>query len=411
MREFGAGGELRPMVALTASEGGARLLSFLFYILAARILAPEGFGTVRYTIALASIAFGWAQLLGLAMRRELGAARGQAGLAAQLLGSGITAAAALLLITIVLYLLAQLAGLTAAANLVGFLVVLSGMSLFEIYYGVARGLGDIRRAGVAYFTGSLVQLAAFGLLAATTAPGPTVTLVVFGASFVVPIAVYELVRPVLRSRGLRISREGMARLRVIGAPLILGQICFLVWNSADQVWVGSQLGAQQVGLYSAARNLSQLFIVLIAGVAGVLLPRVAELHAAGEAARARRLILRATAGLVLISSLLAVAVIAERSFLLTNLYGHAYAGAAPSLIGLAVAMVLFAGFATLGTAAIGWGRPGVWSLGFLVAAATEAVYLVALAGHRPSDAAWALAASSAAALVVICVRLIRRPLA
>src|SRR5204862_3817196 len=90
------GRELRPMAALTFSEGSGRLLSFVFYVVAARLLTTHGFGVLRYTIALSLLAFGLLQVLVTALARELGAARGDEGATDLVLGSGLAAAPLLL---------------------------------------------------------------------------------------------------------------------------------------------------------------------------------------------------------------------------------------------------------------------------------------------------------------------------
>ena len=96
-----------------------------------------------------------------------------------------------------------------------------------------------------------------------------------------------MVAPVIRGRGIHFSRRGARALWRIGAPLIVTQAGFIVWFSADQIWVDTKLGAAQVGLYGAAKTVIQAFFVLIAGSNGVVMPRVAELRAAGKDRRAR----------------------------------------------------------------------------------------------------------------------------
>jgi O-antigen/teichoic acid export membrane protein len=395
------------MAALTFAEGTARLLSFGFYLVAARLLTTSEFGVVRYTIALSLLAFGGLQVLVTGLLRELGAGRADPGRAPAAIGTALTAAGLVLAGSLLLCVVAGVAGLTGSANLPGLLVCLAGLAAFQLYYAAARGLGDPRRAVIAYAGGSFAQLS---ISAVALAIHPTVTtaLLVYGLSGLLAILACELYRPVLRQ--LRFSGDVMRRLRGLGGPLLVAQVGFLVWLTADQVWVDRTLGERELGLYGAAKTLSQVFIILPAGVAGALLPRVAELRAAGRSDAARRLVYAAGAGLFLGTLAVAAVVIAARSSVLEVLFGEAYGAAGPALAGLSLGMVAYASFVGLTEGAVGWGRPGVYSTGIVVAAVAEVVALLWLSGSGISDAAWASAGSMALGLCTVVILLVLRPL-
>jgi O-antigen/teichoic acid export membrane protein len=393
--------DLRGMATLAGAEGMARLLSFVFYVLAARALAPSGFGIVRYTIVLATVAMGLVQVLATVLSRELGAARGDRELTSETLGSSVSLAAVLWLLSLIGCSVAFLAGLTGGSDLFGLLAVLTGLVGFQLYYALSRGLGDNVRAGITYVGGSLAQILVFAVFMTVGHPRPLPTLVIFGASSLVPVIGYELIHPLVRGRQLRFAAARLRRLLVLGRPLLLAQIFFLVWNSADQVWVQRVLGSHDVGLYSAAKNVSQVFVVVPAGIIGVLLPRVAELRASGDDDGGRRLAYFATVLTAAISLAIALPLVFLRRPLLELLYGTTYRSAAAALVGLTVAMVISGCFAAITTAAIGWGRPGLFTLGIGIAAVTEVVYLAAIGVSTPADAAWAFAVSITVALLAV----------
>jgi O-antigen/teichoic acid export membrane protein len=398
------------MAALTFAEGAARLLSFCFYLIAARVLAPEGFGVVRYTIALSLLALAGVQVLATALNRELGAARGDERRTGEVLGSSLAAAFALFVGFSGLCVAAAAAGLTGSASVLGLLVTLGGFAVFQIYYAIARGLGQSRRAVVTYAGGSLAQVAVFGVLSLTLDPTPVVALLVFGLSSVIPVVACELYRPVVRGRPLRIRRHALEGIWRIAGPVSLAQVGFLVWISADQIWVENVLGTREIGLYGAAKNLAQVFFIIPAGVTGALLPRMAELRTAGETGHARQLVYRTTLSLLGLTALLAVLVIALRSSLLGVLYGAPYEAAAPSLVGLSVGFVAYAGVAGLTEAALGWGRPGPYTLGMVSAAVVQLGYLAAFGDDQASTAAWASGTSMALSFAVVVAWLRLRPL-
>jgi O-antigen/teichoic acid export membrane protein len=392
--------ELRPMASLSAAEGGARLLSFVFYLLAARALGASDFGIVRYTIILSLVAFVALQVLVKALMKELGGARADPERVREVLGTGVVASVVVLLASGALTLAAAAAGLTGSAQPLGMVAVLAGTACFQLYYAMGRGVGDVARPAVTYVGASACQLLAFALLATLTHPSVSATLWIYGASGALPPLAWELSRPLLRRNRLHVTRDATRLLWRISAPLIVGQVAYIVWYSADQIWVESALGTTQIGLYAAAKNLCQVFVVLPAGVNGALLPRMAELRAAKRTPAALKLLYSTTIGLVAASALVAAVLIVTRVQLLELLYGSHFAAAAGSLTGLAVAMTIYAGHFTLTGSAIGLGRPGISTSTICVAAAVEVLVLVFAHGSSGAFAAWTYAGSIGAASLV-----------
>jgi O-antigen/teichoic acid export membrane protein/predicted O-methyltransferase YrrM len=397
--------ELGSIATLILSEGVSRALSFAYYIAAARLLAPAGFGIVRYTITLSLLAFGVMQVLVTVLGRELGASRGDDHRMSAVIGTSIALAVAGWLVSMLACAAAIVFQVTGKANAVGLLAVLSGYAVFQIYYAISWGLGRVRRMAITYAGGGALQLSALLAIAAVIHPGPAVALVLFGVSNLIPIALLEAIRPVIRGQALRVDSDTARRLARVGLPLLAAQVGYVVWASADQIWVQRSLGSRQSGLYGAAKNLSQLFLILPAGVNGVLMPRIAELRSRGDDLRARRMILGATAGVVVCSAIAALLAVALRTRLLVLLYGDAYSAGAAALAVLCVAMAIYAGFGTLTYSIVGWGRPGVYTTAIAVAAAVEVTYLGTVTATSPTQAAWASAASIAAGCVAALVHL------
>ena len=403
-------GEARPMVWLTGVEGVARILSFGFYLLAARVFEPQDFGVVQYTITVAMLAFGGLQVLATAIVRELGVDRADEARTRAVLGSSIAAAVVLWGATSLLWLIAASAGLGGGTDTLGLLAVLAGTAAFQVYYSIGRGLGDKRRQAASYVGASLAQLIAFGALAALTNPTTTQALLIFGGSSFVPVVIYEWISPVLRGWPLTVSRDVLRRLWLLGAPLLIAQVGYLLWNSLDQLWVHGSLGSYSVGIYASAKNLSQGLIIVPAGITGVLLPRVAQLSSEGRSAAARRVVILGTAGAAGVSAILALMLVVLRVPLLTDLFGSPYAGASDALVAQACGMVCYAAFASLTMAAVGWGRPRVYTAGIAVAAALEAAGFVIFGCRSLLTAGVMYSASIALALVFVLGLLRLRPL-
>jgi O-antigen/teichoic acid export membrane protein len=402
LRALAADQDMRRMSALTATEGSARLLSFAFYAVAARALSPHGFGVVRYTLTIVLIAFFLLQVLVKAIARELGSARGDEVATRDLIAASITLTVGLLIFTSLVCVLAGETGILGPVDVLGLIVALGGYTTFQMYYAVARGIGETFRPAAAYLGGSVVQLLVFGLLVVAGDATPRTALLTYGISSLLPILLCEIHRPVL-AIWHSVSRQALRRLLHTGLPLVLGQIGFVVWNSADQIWVQLHLGTSDVGLYGAARNMSQLFIVVPTGVGVALLPRIAELRANNLGSQARRLVILSTAGVLGITALLAAVVIIERDPLLVILYGHGYGRAGGALLLQAIAMIFYSGFVTLTAAAVGWGWPRLSVVGMCVAAVTETAALACLPGRGLAVAAGAFALSIGVAFVVVLV--------
>jgi O-antigen/teichoic acid export membrane protein len=402
--------ERRAIFALTAIEAVARTLSLGFYLVAAHAFSVSSFGVVRYTITLALLAYAPLGVLATATNRELGAARGGEGQTRLVLGSSLAVAFWIWLGAAALCVAASVAGLTGSADLPGLLVVLTGLAVFSLYYGISRGLGRIKRIAVTYVGGSLLQLGVFGTLVALTDLSPSDALIIFGLSSVVPIVACELAAPVIRRRGVSFNRAAARDLWRIGGPLLVAQAGFMIWISADQIWVDSTLGSEQVGLYGAAKTLIMAFFVLIAGSNGVVLPRVAELRSAGLDQRARHFILVMMLRLTALAVVMAAVIIAARSPLLTIVFGGSYDMAGDALVALAVSMTLYATFVTISASAIGWGRPGLSALGVSVAALSEVALLVFAGGSDITFAGWVNAISVGLGLAAVLVALVVRPL-
>jgi O-antigen/teichoic acid export membrane protein len=381
-----------------------------FFLVAAHAMTVSGFGVVRYTITLATLALAPMLVLATATNRELGASRGGEQQTGVVLAASVTVGACIFVATAALCVMAGVTDLTGSASLAGLLVVLGGLALFNLYYQIARGLGHIRRIAVVYVGGSLIKLAVLLALIAVADVSPIQALVIFGVSSGVTVIAYELAAPVIRGRAVWFGRDGMRSLWRIGAPLIIAQLGYMIWISADQIWVESTFGAEKIGLYGAAKTLVQAFFVLTAGSIGVMMPRVAELRTAGQTRRARRLIVAMSAQLLALSVLMGAFLVLARSPLLTLLFGEAYDGAGSALIALAVSMVVYGAFIGITASAIGWGRPGISALGVSVAALSEIALLVLAGGDGIAFAGWVNAVSIGLGLVAVALALARRPL-
>ena len=397
------------MAALTFAEGAARLLSFGFYIVAARLLTTGEFGVVRYTIALSLLAFGGLQVLVTGLLKELGAGRADPERAPAAIGTALAAAGVVLAGSLALCAVAGAAGVTGSADLLGLLVCLAGLSVFQLYYAAARGLGDPRRAVVAYAGGSLAQLA---ISAVALAIHPTVTtaLLVFGLSSLLrhpglrAVPAHTAAAALQRARHAPAARPQRAAAGGPGGiPRLAHRRSGVGRQGAGRAGAGPLRCRQDAvpGVHHPARGCGGRAAATRgrAQGGGPLRHRsAARVRSRGGAAcrHARR---RGRRDRLSIdrprdcSSATRMARPGRRSW------------------GCRSGMAAYAAFVGLTEGAVGWGRPGVYSAGIVVAAVTEVLALLSLSDEAGiSAAAWASAGSMALGLGTVVLLLVLRPL-
>lgn len=389
------------MGLLVVSEAAARFFAFLFFVLAARELDPDGFGIARYTIVVATLLYYSAtNVIAISLNRELGAARAT-DRNAEVLGTWLAVGAVLCVVICGIAAAVSTLGLAPSADPLGLVVVTAGFFFFETYYAIAKGVGSIKRAAWTYAGARVAQFVTFVVLVVVADPTPQVALLVFGLSSIVPILGAEAFRPIVRGQELRVTRAALNRLWALSRPLVIAVLAYTMWSSAPELWIEKVLGAADVGLYGAANNLSQALVVLPSGVVGFLIPRVAELRSAGRDREAALLVGRAFCGVMALSALIAATMIILRTPLLEGVYGGAYSAGAASLAGICIAMTLRAGFVVLTASAIAWGCPGVYALAIGLTAVLEIALLTGVGIATPAAAAWMSAYSIGTGLCIV----------
>lgn len=389
---------LRAFSTLAGAEAAARLLSFAFYLAAARALSPDAFGDVRLVIAVALLMFGPLQVLVNALVRELGRAAADAERQAKVLLSGIRQAMSVLVVLLLVAGALPVIGVGGETSVFALAVVFAGYSIFQLYFAITRGLGLSARAAAVYVIGSALQLVVFAAFWGLDLASPDVALFTFGVTAALPVLVVEIVSPVIPRRAA-VGGETI-RLAALGA-LGVAQIGYVLWNTQDQIIVDVAQSSTDAGVYAAGKNLAQIFAVLPSAISGFFLPRIAAAYADGRRGYTVRLTVRvsvlATAGSMLVA--LVASVLGETA--LAILYGDEYRAAAGPFAALAVSMSLYVALITVCSAAIAWDRPQVFMWSICVAAATQLLLLLAFADGGPLVAGWCVAASTVLGLLVV----------
>lgn len=372
-------GRLLPSVGLlAASQAGAQLLNLAALLVLARLLTPEGFGTVQLGVTISAYALLAADLgllpLGirsLARARSLDEAR--AWFRAQL---GV-----LLPWAFVVFGLGVLClwptGFFHRAPPVYLLYLACVLAQVGMVEWASTGLGDLRPTGLFWLLRSAVYAAlVFALLPFVDGLWwvPLFYLVAFVAG---DLAVLRMVRRRLGGGALGPRWPGWteARARVTeAAPIGVGQLVLRLFIGLDVLLLGVLAGEGEVGQYAAAAKLVYVLFTATEVLWKVLLPRLSQLWAESPARFAGEFSRAAGAGVGLLApvavggALLSVPII-------DLLYGDEYARAAQVLRSLVVAYPLLALGFFFGQGLIARDRQRRYAPAVIVAALLLAVLL------------------------------------
>ncbi len=334
---------------LTLSSIGQRVVSFVYFLLLARVLQPERIG--RYWIALALVgAFHFVADLGTPsfIVREIAKDPAQAlPLARRTLALKLPAT------------LVALAAANAAAWLLGYeaaarwLVLLAGIALFidslnALFYAVLRGLHLLVHQSIGAFTGQLLVLTAGGLVLAFH-PSLTLLVLVLPLGSLVNLAISA--GQVGRRLGWKAlvpswTLSGLVQIFALSLPFFLGITFSGVSETLDVQLIKIFWGNAVVGVFSVATRFTFAFQFLPLSFTTALVPGMSALVGRRDQAGLATLFENAVRYLLLLAVPLALGIglVAPDA---VRLVGASYDAAVPVLSLLPLVLIpIFLSFAT-----------------------------------------------------------------
>lgn len=155
----------------------------------------------------------------------------------------------------------------------------------------------------------------------------------------------------------RLRADKVKQLMAESLPLVLSGIVFMVYLRVDQVMLGQMVGDEEVGIYAAAVRVAEIWYFIPVAVVSSVFPNIIKARAADEGEFYLRL-QRLYNLMAFMGYAVAVPVTLAAGFIITLLFGDAYAAAGPML-----AVLVWAGlFANLTVArnayllAMNWSR-------------------------------------------------------
>ncbi len=377
----------------------ARLLGFLFSVVAARVLSPTDFGQMSYVLALATIASVLLSSSPAGLSRFLARHAGDPREQESYLSNWLAVVGGLVVISLLAAVPISLAGRLNGWMMAGLAVNLVGIAVLETYREVQRGLGRFLAMTLFYGLANLLQLVAVVAAALIGRRSPQLFVFIYGASSLAAWAVMERLAPV----GLRLARSTLDRQRLLAIlrfarPLLAQSVFFAIWFSADLVFVQLILEPSATGNYAAAKTLANSLWLAPTAIGMALVPRVARLP--------QTEVRRYLAGVLVLTAVVTVSttafVVAYGRPLIVAAFGDHYPQAAIPLGILAVGMGLHGLYIVMFNLWIGLGRPMV---NMVSAAAGMVCTLVAalllVHAHGLLGAAWSFSLGSATRLAII----------
>jgi O-antigen/teichoic acid export membrane protein len=401
-RLAGQRGLIRSSAVVFAGNSTARLLGFLFSVVAARVLGTQDFGRFAYGLTVASIA---AILVTNAPRglsrflaREDGDRRQQDNYFSNWL---IVVALTFGVSAVLLGPISILAGLSGwmipavGANLLG-------VAAFETYREGQRGLRRFSAMVIFYVAANLIQLLTILLAASLGWRSPPLFLTIYGLSSLAALALMQQARPI----ALSFLREALAWRRILSIvrfvrPLVFQTVFYAIWSGADIVLVGRILGPTATGNYAVAKTLVTVLALAPSAIGIVTGPEVARLSQQGQ----HRLWRFVTVALVFTGAVtvpIAVGLVWFKQPIILLLFGSKYPLASRPLTVLAVGMTLYCFSLVLESLWVGLGHPRIVAIASgLAMVCTVSLGLILIPQIADMGAAIAYAAGSAAQLAII----------
>lgn len=272
-------GLLRSSAIVFGGVSLARLFAFLFYIAAARLLAPADYGVLAYALAVLSAVTLLLTTSPDGLSRFLARQLEDRHRQEVYYTNWIALVAIGLIVSIAAFIpLAPFTSLTGWL-LVGVIVNLVNAAVFETYVQTQRGLQRFWMIGIFYSLANFLQLAAIivaGLLGIRSAP---LYFIFFGLSAIVAAGMLRLVSPTpISIRVATIAWRHLVRIARYIAPIIAQGVFYAFWWGVDLILIEHLLESTATGNYAAGKTLTQVLILPPTAIAMTAGPRIARMH-------------------------------------------------------------------------------------------------------------------------------------
>jgi O-antigen/teichoic acid export membrane protein len=374
----------------------ARVIGFAFTFLLARAFSAEDYGYVQYNITLGTIVtiatMPFAQhVLPYFISRSKGND-------AQLKGVMSNGWLVLLLLYVGTLVIALPLLAWAGRLNIGVIVIATGLTLFAIYSGLARGFMTSGRMLVMYLSSNLLQMGAvFLAIRVLGADALMPALVIYGLSYIPPILVLLIARPFpISFRLMGIQWAGIREQLRFAAPNWASHALFTLFFAMDILLLERFHDEATVGIYSLTKTIVLVFSFFPQGITMFLMPKVAE----GGVNDNRRILINSLAiNLIISAAMLAVYALTYQWFIV-NFIGEVYFVGMDFALLMAASAVIFGVHAIVTSFLVGRNQPGLETISrIVITLITAAAGFALIPPLGLMGAAWTSLISAAAGIL------------
>ncbi|MGB4676312.1 MAG: oligosaccharide flippase family protein [Aggregatilineales bacterium] len=373
----------------------ARGLGFAFFLVLARAFDPAGYGLVQYGISVAGVVAILTMPFGQhVLARFVGKHHADSAHVERIVTNALLVLGGLFVLTVVLTLPAM--RLLEAFD-PGVLLIFLGFTIFYTYWGLARGFMAPVRLVIAYLASNAVQVVAtLVIIQALGIRSTFLALAIYGLSYLLPLAVLQLVEPFpVRFRPALIDRGTIRDLLGFSLPIWLSHAGYILYTSVDVLMLERFASDETLGVYTLAKTLSMVFYFIPGGISTILMPKVA----ASPGRSHRRLVGTMLAVSLAINAVLFVGYVLLGEWFVRTLFGADYVFDPAVAILMAVGMIIFGAHSVVTAALVGSDRPRDETVSRVLAViATTGIGLWLIPGQGALGAAIAVLAGAVVAL-------------
>ncbi|MBX3065804.1 MAG: oligosaccharide flippase family protein [Anaerolineae bacterium] len=260
----------------------ARVLGLLYGLILTRALSQADYGYVEYGLSLGAILAMLTQPFGQhVLARYIGMYVNDKTKLQEYLNTAWVILAALFIGTMAL----AFPILAISGKLdIGVVVVYLGTTVFYVYYGLARGYLSNERLMIAFLGSNAIQLVATIIVyKVLNVTDPLPALLIYGLSYLPMLWIMSRFMPLqLGFKLIMPRRDVVVDLLRFSAPIWIGHVCFIVFDSLPTLYLERFTGEEAVGAYGLARRLSMVFMFVSQALAAILLPRTAGMTGRAE---------------------------------------------------------------------------------------------------------------------------------
>lgn len=333
----------------------AQILTVIFWIITAWTLIPDDYGFLRYAITIATfISIPATSGYPSALTRYVGKYYEDKEKTNVYLTNVIYLETIVVAITIVVSIIASFL-IPEKINLVVSLIVLS-LAFYYIYFGTVRGfLLDKMIVGYSVLV-SLLRIVFVLLVYYLQIQNPLMSVIIlFSISPFISVFLMVFFGSLnVKIKREYLSKEIMKELTNFSTIYIVSTIAWTVILNIDIVFIEYYLGLTAVAIFSVAKTIARVFMLIPNAIMTTLLPKTAGIKGGKEVVEEMRkaLVLQISS-----SAILLLLIFIFGNFIINLLFPKDYGGANDVLLILSVGAILTGIFGVIGTTWSGIGKP------------------------------------------------------